>query len=34
MIKQTDKLSQLQELWLAGREVIRLKYPDYNNTML
>ena len=29
MIKQTDKLSQLQELWLEGRDVIRFKYPDY-----
>ena len=27
--RQTDKLSQLQELWLGGREAIRLKYPDY-----
>ena len=25
---QTDKLSQLQELWLGAREEIRLKYPD------
>lgn len=29
MMFQTDKLSQLQELWLVGREVITLKYPDY-----
>jgi hypothetical protein len=29
MIKQTDKLSQLQELWLVAREEIRFKYPDY-----
>lgn len=28
MIEQTDKLSQLQELWLVAREVIRLKHPD------
>lgn len=26
---QTDKLSQLQELWLVAREEIRFKYPDY-----
>ena len=34
MIKQTDKLSQLQELWLVAREEITLKYPDYNNIMI
>lgn len=28
MIKQTEKLSQLQELWLDAREEITLKYPD------
>lgn len=26
---QTDKLSQLQELWMEARESIQLKYPDY-----
>ena len=25
---QTDKLTQLQQLWLDARESIRLKYPD------
>lgn len=26
---QTEKLGQLQELWMAARESIQLKYPDY-----
>ncbi len=26
---QTEKLGQLQDLWMAARESIQLKYPDY-----